>query len=166
MSVVFRHQYWFPVVIPVLCLLFSSAEALSFTGDVVGILDGGTSEVARNGKTERIRLQGIACPEKSQPYGTEAKQAISALVFAMEVPVEPYGKDKHGRIMADVRLADGTNITHELVKDGWCWWSRKSAPDNAELERLELEAKEAKKGLWADPAPIPPWEYRKALRRQ
>ena len=29
---------------------------------------------------------------------------------------------------------------------------------------MEKEAREAKKGLWADPAPVPPWVYRKAGR--
>jgi hypothetical protein len=33
-------------------------------------------------------------------------------------------------------------------------------------EGLEHEAREAKKGLWVDPAPIPPWVYRKARRGQ
>lgn len=154
------------IILLALFLLFSRTEAFSFTGEVVGTLDGGILEVARNGKMERIRLQGLDCPEKGQPYGDESKQATSALTFARRVTVEPYGKDKYGRVMADVQLADGTNINHELVKEGWCWWSRKHAPDNVQLERLELEAKEAKKGLWADPAPIPPWEYRKAQRRQ
>jgi endonuclease YncB( thermonuclease family) len=148
----------------VLLLLFSCAEAFPFTGEVVGVLDGSTIEVARGGKTERVRLHGIDCPEKGQPYSHDAKQAISALVFAMEVTVEPYGKDKYGRIMADVLLADGTNVNHKLVKEGWCWWYRKHAPDKAELERLELEAREAKKGLWVDADPIPPWVYRKAQR--
>jgi hypothetical protein len=31
-------------------------------------------------------------------------------------------------------------------------------------EGLEQEAREAKKGVWADPHPLPPWEWRK-LRR-
>jgi hypothetical protein len=42
---------------------------------------------------------------------------------------------------------DGTNINHELVKDGWCWWYRKYALENAELEKLESEAREAQRGL-------------------
>jgi len=29
------------------------------------------------------------------------------------------------------------------------------------LEGLEREAQETKRGLWGDPAPIPPWIYRK-----
>lgn len=161
-----RHHYCFSVFILVLLLLFCRTEAFSFTGEVVGVLDGGTIEVVRNGKAERIRFHGIDCPEKGQPYSDNVKQATSALVFAMEVTVEPHGKDKYGRVMADVLLADGTNVNHELVKEGWCWWYRKDAPNNAELERLELEAREAKKGLWVDSEPIPPWVYRKAQRRR
>jgi len=50
------------------------------------------------------------------------------------------------------------------VKDGWCWWYRKYAPGDLELEKLEKEARVAKEGLWADPHPVPPWEWRKARR--
>jgi hypothetical protein len=65
-----------------------------------------------------------------------------------------------------VFLPDDTNVNHTLVKDGWCWWYRKYAPGDTVLEGLEKEAREAKKGLWVDPAPIPPWVYRKAKRGQ
>ena len=149
----------------VLLFLLSSAEAFPFSGEVVGVLEGSAIEVVRLGKTQRIHLHGLDCPERGQPYGDDVKPAISALVFAMQVMVEPHGKDKHGRIMADVLLADGTNVNHALVKDGRCWWSRKFAPGDAELERLELEAREAKRGLWEDPEPIPPWEFRKTMRK-
>ena len=66
--------------------------------------------------------------------------------------------------MADVILSDGTNINHELVKEGSCWWYRKYAPGDTVLEGLEKEAREAKKGLWADLYPVPPWEWRKRTR--
>jgi endonuclease YncB( thermonuclease family) len=55
------------------------------------------------------------------------------------------------RSIADVLLPDGTNVNHTLVKDGWCWWYRKYASGNRELDALEQEARDAKKGLWADP---------------
>jgi endonuclease YncB( thermonuclease family) len=80
-------------------------------------------------------------------------------VFGKYVILQPHGKDKHGRTLADVLLADGTNVNHALVKDGWWWWYRKYAPADIELERLEKEAREAKKGLWADPKPVPSWEW-------
>lgn len=131
------------------------APAHSFTGEVVTVQDGSTIEVLHNGKTDRVRLQGIDCPEKSQPFGDKARQITSELVFALEVTLEIHGKDKHGRVLADALLADGTNVNHTLVKDGWCRWSRKSAPKDTTLEQLETEAREAKRGLWADSDPVP-----------
>jgi len=78
-----------------------------------------------------------------------------------DVTLLTHGLDKYGRTLADVLLSDGTNVNHELVKDGWCWWYRKYAPGDTVLEGLEAEAREAKKGLWADPRPVPPWDWRK-----
>ena len=52
---------------------------------------------------------------------------------------------------------DITSANHSLVKEGWRWWYRKYAPGDTLLEGLEKDAREAKKGLWADPAHVPPW---------
>ena len=140
----------------------SISIASTFTGNVVSVLDGDTIEVLHNQHPERIRLYGIDCPEKAQAFGQKAKQATSALVFGKEVTLQTHGKDKYKRTLADVLLPDGTNVNHELVKQGWCWWYRKYAPRDTVLEGLEQEAREAKKGLWADSHPVPPWEWRKA----
>ncbi len=104
------------------------AAAAEFLGPVVRVLNGETIEVLHNNRAERIRLNGIDCPEKGQAYGNRAKQAASELVFGKEVTLQTFGLDKYGRIIADVLLPDGTNINHTLVKDGWCWWYRKYAP--------------------------------------
>ena len=56
---------------------------------------------------------------------------------------------------------DGTKVTHMLVKNGWCLWYRKYAPGDTVLGGLEKEARDAKKGLWVDSHPMPPWEWRK-----
>ena len=137
------------------------ALGAGFSSPVVSVLDGDTIEVLHNQHPERIRLSGIDCPEKSQAYGQKAKQATSALVFGKEVTLQTFGKDKYGRTIADVLLPDGTIVNHSLVKDGWCWWYQKYAPRNTTLESLEGEAREAKRGLWADPYPVPPWEWRR-----
>ena len=75
-------------------------------------------------------------------------------MFGKQVTLQTSGKDKYGRTLADAMLSDGTNVNHELVKDGWCWWYRKYAPGDTILEGLEKEARKAKKGLWAD---LPRW---------
>jgi hypothetical protein len=68
--------------------------------------------------------------------------------------------------LEDVILPDGMNLDQELVKYGWCWWYRKYAPGDTVLEGLEQEAREARKRLWADPQPVPPWEWRKGKSRE
>jgi len=135
--------------------------ALSWNGSVIGVIDGDTIDVLHKRHAERIRLQGIDCPEKGQAFGKVAKLATSALVFGRSVTVKPHATDRYKRVVAEVFLLDGTNLNHQLVKDGWCWWYRKYAPDDTTLGALETEARDARKGLWADPKPVPPWEWRK-----
>ena len=149
----------------VLTIVLLATPALSNSADfsvpVVSVLDGDTIEVLHNNRPERIRLSGIDCPEKGQAYGQKAKHEVSALVFGKEVTLQTHGHDRYKRTLADVLLPDGTNVNHELVKNGWCWWYRKYAPRDMVLEGLEKSAREAKKGLWSDSQPVPPWEWRK-----
>ena len=130
-----------------------------FEGKVVRVLDGDTVEVLHEGSPERIRLNGIDCPEKSQAFGQRAKQFTSSLCFGKVVRVEDHGKDRYGRTIGEV-FADGKDVNRELVRAGLAWWYRKYAPNDAELKRLEQEAKEAKRGLWADAEAMAPWDWR------
>ena len=143
------------------CAHSNEFASLSWDGSVVGVLDGDTLDVLHTRHAERIRLYGIDCPEKAQAFGKVAKLATSALVFGRPVTVKPHGTDRYKRVVAEVFLADGTNLNHHLVIQGWCWWYRKYAPGNTVLEGLENDARASKKGLWVDPHPIPPWEWRK-----
>jgi len=139
----------------------SHRPILTSPSPIVSVLDRDTIEVLNGHHTESIRLSGIDCPEKGQAYGNNAKHAASALVFGKEVTIQTHGYDKYKRTLADVLLPDGTNVNHELVKQGWCWWYRKYAPGDTVLEGLETEAREARKGLWTDPHPVPPWGLQK-----
>ena len=91
---------------------------MDFTGPVVSVLDDSTIDVLHNREPERIRLNGIDCPEKGQAFGKRAKQATSALAFGKEVTVQTHGHDKYKRIIGDAILPDRTNINHALVKAG------------------------------------------------
>jgi micrococcal nuclease len=132
-------------------LLVAAAHAADFSGPVVSVLDGDTIEVLHHTRDECIRLGGIDCSEKGQAYGNNAKHAASDLAFGKEVTLQTHGHDKYKRTIGDVLLPDGMNLNQELVKQGWCWWYRKYAPRDTVLEELEKEAREARKGLWADP---------------
>ncbi len=94
-----------------------------------------------------------------------AKHAASDLAFGKDVTVQTHGYDNYKRTLGDVILPDGMNLNQELVRQGACWWFRKYAPGDRVLEGLEAKARAARKGLWADPQPVPPWEWRKKKDR-
>jgi endonuclease YncB( thermonuclease family) len=52
-----------------------------------------------------------------------------------------------------------------MLKEGLAWHYRKYSK-SIELGRAEAEAKAAKKGLWADPNPVPPWDFRKLEKKK
>lgn len=133
----------------------------TFGGKVVGVVDGDTIDVLRNGRPQRIELHGIDCPERGQPYGKQATQAASDLLFGKQVEIAKRGTDRDKHIVADVLLPDGKNVNQSLVLNGWCWWARNYAPNDMALQQAEQVAKATKKGLWADPKPVPPWLYRR-----
>ena len=146
-------------------LLASQTLAADFTGKVVGVADGDTITVLHDGKGERIRLHGIDCPEKRQAFGNRAKQFTSTLVFGKGVTVQVLDRDRYGRTVGVVLLPDGRSLNHELVKAGFAWWYWRYTPDDETLAQLEREARGAKRGLWADPHAVPPWEWRKMRKR-
>jgi len=152
------------VGIALLALFDSTAFAASqdFTGKVVGVADGDTLTVLRNGKPERVYLNGIDCPEKAQPFGLRAKNFTSGLAFGQIVTIKPTARDKQGRIFGDVVLPDGRLLQYELVKAGLAWWFSRREVDQR-LRDLQEEARLAKRGLWVDPNPIPPWDWRSRL---
>ena len=145
-------------------LFVGEGGATEFSSLVVSVIDGDTIEVLHYEKPERIRLNGIDCPEKAQTFGQRAQQATSELVFGRDVTLRTYGKDSHGRTIADVFLPDGSKINQVLVKNGWCWWYQKDAPKDLILEELERRARAERSGLWGDPHPLPPWLYRQLYR--
>jgi endonuclease YncB( thermonuclease family) len=134
-----------------------------FAGKVVRVLDGDTIEVLRDGAAVRVRLAGIDCPEKAQPFGKRAKQRAIELAAGHEVGVEILDVDRYGRGVGEITLPDGGSLNARLVGDGLAWWYRQYSKDER-LGDLESEAKAARRGLWADPEPIPPWEWRRARR--
>ena len=96
-----------------------------------------------------------------QAFGTRAKQFTGDLAFGKTVTLRVHDVDRYGRQVAEIILPDGRNLNQEIVRAGFAWWYRQYARHDKELERLEGEAKAAKRGLWVDKDPLPPWEFRR-----
>ena len=133
-----------------------------FTGQVVGLSDGDTFDILRDGRAVRIRLYGVDCPESKQAFGTRARQFSSDLVFRQTVTITVRDTDPYGRPVGEVRLPDGRLLNEELVRAGLAWWYRTYAPNDTPLAQLEAQARAEQRGVWADLEPVPPWQWRKA----
>jgi len=140
------------------------SESNSETGQVVGIIDGDTYDILLDGhKTVRIRMEGIDAPEKGMPFYKKAKKYLSDLCFGKTVRLEIRDTDKHGRKVAFGYLEDGTELSHEMIKAGFAWHFKKYNSDE-DLAELEIEAQNAKIGIWSIENPMSPWDNR-ALHR-
>lgn len=134
-------------------------------GRVVAVADGDTITVLDAGKRQhKIRLNGIDAPESGQAFGQVAKQGLSALVFGQDVRVVWSKVDRYGRLVGTVTR--GTlNANLEQLRAGLAWYYREYERDVAPEHRplyaaAETDARGAKRGLWRDANPTPPWVYR------
>ena len=110
----------------------------------------------------KVRLAGTDAPERRQAFGRKAKETLSALVFGRTVRVVEVDRDRYGRLVGRVYRGN-LDVNAEMVRRGMAWVYRKYTRDR-ELYRLEDDARAARRGLWADAHPVPPWEYRRKQR--
>lgn len=90
------------------------AQIATITGKVVAVADGDTFTLLVNGnRQQKIRLQGIDCPEFKQDFGSQAKQFTSSFFFAKKVRVEVVGQDRYNRTLGVV-LRSGTVVKTQL----------------------------------------------------
>ncbi len=134
------------------------------TYKVVGVKDGDTVEAFDDSSktTFVIRLAHVDTPEKSQAFGTKAKQFTSDLVFGKQISIEKTDVDRYGRWVCVV-TCEGKILNLELVKAGFAWHYKKYSSAQ-EYAAAEVEAKSRKVGLWQDASPTPPWDFRKAKK--
>ena len=141
-----------------------SAFAEDFSGQVVGIIDGDTIEVMHLGKAERVRLHGVDCPEMGQPFGERARKYTSTHTLRKNVTVIVSDTDKDGQTVGQVILPDMSNLNIVMISAGLAWWHETYAPEDKILMDVQKSAKAAKRGLWTDPDPVPPWEWKKEAK--
>jgi endonuclease YncB( thermonuclease family) len=141
----------------------AGAERNVLVGMVTRVVDGDTIDVQLTSGPIRVRLNAIDTPERGQPWGSEATEALSELVKGKEVELEPFEQDRYERLVANV-FRDGMNVNLEMVKQGHAWAFRYyMKKDDAELCIYEFAAREARRGLWglAGGKRVAPWEWRR-----
>jgi micrococcal nuclease len=137
------------------------------------VVDGDTVRVLYRGERELIRLIGIDTPEsRSNPrakrqaeesaldereilhLGERASKALSALVgpkAQLEVEFDVERRDRYGRLLGYVYMADGRMLNEEMLRLGYA--KLYTVPPNVRYEKRLREAfragREAKRGLWS-----------------
>jgi len=145
-------------------LLSAARERLpTLPGTVTRVVDGDTIDVALQSGPIRVRLHAIDTPERGQPWEPESTAALTGWVLGKHVDLEPFEQDRYERLIATV-LLDDDDIDARLVREGHAWAYRAyMTRDDADLCRLEDDARKNRRGLWALPAEerIAPWEWRR-----
>lgn len=151
---------------------------------VVGISDGDTLtarcptlDTSHPYQQIKVRLHAIDAPERKQPFGNRARQALSDITYMKEAELRCSKIDRYKRHICSVWVkpdeAPGPNKTLDagLTMDtaGMAWWYRAYAKEQSPEERgqyefAEQEAQLRKIGLWSMPSPIAPWDWRKGVR--
>lgn len=149
----------------ILIIFFLPAVAISqLTGRVVGITDGDTFTLLDSNKNQiKIRLHGIDCPEKSQPFSNNCKKYLTELIYLKQVSIQTSGTDRYGRKLGIVML--GKLVINEKMLSAGMAWHFKQYDSRKEWARLEEKARAQRVGLWADEDPVPPWKWRKTKRK-
>lgn len=155
-----RSQEQIILIILFVVTLLAPFPTFAWSGKCVGIQDGDTITVLKDGKDQvRIRFHGIDCPERGQAFGNRARQFTSEMVFKKIVEIKPTDVDRYGRIVAWV-FVDEKCVNEELLKAGLARHYKKYSME-PHLAELEDQARKMKRGLRSDPHHVSPWEWRR-----
>jgi endonuclease YncB( thermonuclease family) len=135
------------------------AQAENFSGKVIVVIDGDTVIMLRDQHPVKIRLANIDAPEKEQDFGAASRAALAQLVLHQQVEADSRAVDKYGRTVALLKLGR-LNVNEEMVRQGMAWEYSNFHSDRHYLA-LQQAARQAKRGLWQQPHPMPPWRWRK-----
>ncbi len=125
---------------------------------VVSVADGDTITVSVDGVDERVRLIGIDSPELHRPvecFGQQAAGHATEMLAgeAVRLVGDPTqdDRDRYGRLLRYVELADGTDVNAGLIRDGYAFEYTYHVPYERQtlFRRLESEARSAQVGLWS-----------------
>jgi endonuclease YncB( thermonuclease family) len=132
---------------------------------VVSVHDGDTLRAIDEHKVERkVRLVGIDAPEIGQAFGTKSRDGLTAMVKGKSVEVHADSEDRYGRTLARL-VVEGRDVNRQMVTDGLAWHFTRYS-DDQRLAAAEREARAERRGLWRDPAPVAPWDWRASEKRR
>ena len=138
-------------------MLACSLQAETITGTCKRVLDGDTL-LLTNGTT--VQIWGIDAPEKGQDYADKARAQLEKLTKGRKLTIKVKDTDQYGRVVGEVK-AGGKDVAHSMVLTGMAWHDEYNAPEAEGLNKSMYGARKKRRGLWADDAPVRPYDFRK-----
>ena len=114
-----------------------------------------------------MRLAEIDTPERRQPYGSRAREALADLAFQREVRVVVADTDRYGRTVGHV-YAGTRDVNAEMVRRGAAWVYDRYNRDPKPCRCWRPRPAPPGRGLWGLPEAerMPPWEWRRRARAE
>jgi endonuclease YncB( thermonuclease family) len=142
------------------------AYANVLQGLVREVHDGRTFTVENTGRRLKVVLKGMDAPDQGQPYGEVALQHLSSLILNKQVALEYTGLDGGSLLVAKV-ICEDRDVSLQMIRDGAAWFDKSYGNElSGEEQRLYADSEQAARnehrGIWQDPSPTPPWEWRQA----
>jgi hypothetical protein len=125
---------------------------------------GGTTEAAL-AAAERA-VEATLGSRWSQPYADVARKHLSDLILDKYVVVRYTAIGEQGYLVARI-LLEQADINAQMLRDGVAWYFQPDASELVEADQqlyqdCEKAARSEKRGLWRDPSPTAPWEFKNA----
>jgi endonuclease YncB( thermonuclease family) len=145
--------------------LCAPAHATGLYGRVIEVNDGDTITIFNLNKPVIVRLIGVAAPEQQQRFGDVAKQHLSDLILHRSVSVEYQGLVQNNYLLGTVFYRE-MDVGAQMIRDGAAWFDPETASRLSESDRkiyteCEQAARAEHRGLWQDPEPVAPWNFKK-----
>lgn len=135
------------------------------TATVETIHDGDTITVRTSDGRLRVRFACVDAPESEQAEGPAATENLKQLL-PPTVKLAIKDTDRFGRKVAEVYTESGL-VQLEQLRAGKVFLFERyldRCSDPEALRAAETEAREARRGVWAVPNPVRPWDFRQRRR--
>jgi micrococcal nuclease len=142
----------------------SSTHAAGLRGLVVEVNSGRALTMINMGKQIKVIVEAAETPEEGQPYSDLARQHLATLVLNKEVGVEYTGLGD-GNVLVGRVFLEKMDVGKQMIRDGVAWYDHSYETDlgteSQSYAASEQAARDERRGIWQDPSPVAPWDWRK-----
>jgi len=153
-------------ILIIVILLFSNYFCLcafAETGKVIKCLNGDSYIVMNGINRINIKLWGVECPQKGQPWSEQATNYVKSLILNKNIEYQTKIQTSKNELYSIVKLNDNRCLNIEILKRGYGWWNYIQEKSNPEYRKAELSARYSLKEIWSDNSSIPPWKWREYI---